>query len=151
MKKIFGFTLALVVGIAFSASAGQISSNQSTSCTDAKSITIEVADIPTENNEKFGYTSNDRGSANVMVWKSANLTTVPIALGPADNNAALHGSDKGHEVGLSETKYYGSKPGSSKVTLFPQSEFTRGDSIGDISGLVKITNHGTNTVSVTCN
>ena len=150
MKKIFGFTLALVVGIAFSASAGQISSNQSTSCTDAKSITIEVADIPTENNEKFGYTSNDRGSANVMVWKSSNATTVPIALGPADNNAALHGSDKGHEVGLGE-KYYGSIPGSKTVTLLKQSEFSRGDSIGDISGLVKITNHGTNPVTVTCN
>ena len=151
MKKIFGFTLALVVGIAFSASAGTISSNQSTSCTDAKSITIEVADIATERNGKFGYTSNDRGSANVMVWKSSNATTVPIALGPADNNAALHGSDKGHEVGLSEAKFYGSKPGSKTVTLSQQSSFSRGDSIGDISGLVKITNHGTNPVTVTCN
>ena len=151
MKKIFGFTLALVVGIAFSASAGTISSSQSASCTDAKSITIEVADIATENNDKFGYTSNDRGSANVMVWKSSNATTVPIALGPADNNAALHGSDKGHEVGLSEAKFYGSKPGSKTVTLSKQSSFSRGDSIGDISGLVKITNHGTNPVTVTCN
>jgi hypothetical protein len=150
MKKIFGFTLALVVGIAFSASAGTISSNQSASCTDAKSITIEVADIATERNDKFGYTSNDRGSANVMVWKSSNATTIPIALGPADNNAALHGSDKGHEVGLGE-KFYGSIPGSKTVTLTQQPGFSRGDSIGDISGLVKITNHGTNPVTVTCN
>ena len=149
MKKIFGFTLALVVGIAFSASAGTISPNQSTSCTDAKSITIEVADIATERNDKFGYTSNDRGSANVMVWKSSNATTVPIALGPADNNAALHGSDKGHEANLRDD-YYGNRPGRSKVVLTSQPEFSRGDSIGDISGLVKITNSGSNPVSVTC-
>ncbi|KMP10281.1 hypothetical protein UR09_06755 [Candidatus Nitromaritima sp. SCGC AAA799-A02] len=152
MKKILLLTVAFVASLAFNASAANINTNETTSCTDANSITIEVASIPFENNDKFGYTSNDRGSANVAVWKSSNLTTVPIALGAAgDNNASLHGSDKGHEVGLADEKYYGNKPGRSKVVLTHQPEFSRGDSIGDISGLVKISNHGTNPVTVTCN
>jgi hypothetical protein len=35
--------------------------------------------------------------------------------------------------------------------LVSQPEFSRGDSLGDISGLVKITNTGVNSVTVSCN
>jgi len=41
--------------------------------------------------------------------------------------------------------------GKHKITLTSQGNFSRGDSIGDISGLVKITNTGQNAVTVTCN
>ena len=135
-------TAVAVVCLTASAFAGGLAPGASTSCNDAKSITLEASG---------SSSAGDRGNANAVIWKSSNATTVPIALGPADNNAALHGSDKGHEVGLSEAKFYGSKPGSKTVTLSQQSSFSRGDSIGDISGLVKITNHGTNPVTVTCN
>ena len=89
MKKIFALTTAFVACIAFNASAEIINKNQTTSCNDAKTITLEVANIPFENKDSFGFTSNDRGSVNVIAWKSANFTTVPIALGAkSDNNAA---------------------------------------------------------------
>ena len=150
MKKIFALAAAFVVCTAFNASAGTINSNQTASCNDAQTITLEVANIAFENKDVFGYTSNDRGSANVVVWKSSNFTTIPIALGAkGDNMASLHGSDKGHEANLRDD-YYGNRPGRSKVVLTSQPEFSRGDSIGDISGLVKITNSGSNPVSVTC-
>jgi hypothetical protein len=41
--------------------------------------------------------------------------------------------------------------GAGKVTLISQPGFSRGDSIGDISGLVKITNTGAVPVTVICN
>jgi hypothetical protein len=41
--------------------------------------------------------------------------------------------------------------GRNKVVLTHQTSFSRGDSIGDISGKVTITNTGTNPVSVACN
>ena len=169
MKKIFALTAVFVVCTAFNASAGTISSNQTASCSDAKSITLEVASIPFENKDANGYTSNDRGSANVAVWKSSNFTTVPIALGAkGDSNAPQRGQDKltkfkckdttqcipgaidNISAGVSEA-FYGNKPGRSKIVLTSQPEFSRGDSIGDISGLVKITNNGSNPVTVTCN
>ena len=169
MKKIFALTAVFVACTAFNASAGTISSNQTASCNDAKSITLEVANIPFENKDANGYTSNDRGSANVSVWKSSNFTTVPIALGAkGDNNAALRGQGKltkfkckdttqcipgaidNISAGVSE-RFYGNIPGKNKVVLTSQPEFSRGDSIGDISGLVKITNNGSNPVTVTCN
>ena len=152
MKKIFALTAAFVVCTAFNASAGTINSNQTASCNDAKSITLEVASIAFENKAPNGYTSNDRGSANVAVWKSSNFTTVPISLGAkGDNNAALKGSEKGdHKAGVNE-RFYGNHPGRSKVVLSSQPAFSRGDSIGDISGLVKVTNNGSNPVTVTCN
>jgi hypothetical protein len=169
MKKIFALTAAFVVCTAFNASAGTINSNQTASCNDAKSITLEVASIPFENKAPNGYTSNDRGSANVAVWKSSNFTTVPISLGArGDSNTAQRGKNGTSKfkckdttqcvpgaidaiaVGVNE-RFYGDLPGRSKVILSSQPEFSRGDSIGDISGLVKITNHGSNPVTVTCN
>jgi len=169
MKKIFALIAVFVACTSFNASAGTINSNQTASCNDAKSITLEVANIPFENKDKFGYTSNDRGGANVAVWKSSNFTTVPIALGAkSDNNAALRGKNQVTKFKCKDTTqcvpgavdavpagvsehFYVNTPGRNKVTLGSQPEFSRGDSLGDISGLVKITNNGTNPVTVTCN
>ena len=115
-----------------------------------------------------GFSSNDRGSANVVVWKSSNFTTIPISLGAkGDHNQATRGQGKltkfkckdttqcvpgaidNSSVGLAE-HWYGKNYGRSKIVLSSQENFSRGDSIGDISGLVKITNNGVNPVSVTC-
>ena len=168
MKKIFALIAVFVACTSFNASAGTINSNQTASCNDAKSIILEVANIPFENKDKFGYTSNDRGSANVSVWKSSNFTTVPIALGAkSDNNAALRGKNQVTKFKCKDTtqcvpgaldnisagvaeRFYGNIPGKNKVVLTSQPEFSRGDSIGDISGLVKVTNSGSNPVTVTC-
>jgi hypothetical protein len=146
MKKIFALTIAFIAGIALTASAGSITPGQMTKCTDAKSITLETAGAANKGDLKFGYTSNDRGGANVVIWKSSNLTTIPISLGPNDNNDSLNGTDGGR-TGLPQRGGMGKH----KVILTRQKAFSRGDSIGDISGLVKITNTGTNAVTVTCN
>ena len=146
MKKIFALTIAFIAGIALTANAGSIAPGQMTKCNDAKSITLENAGPANKADHKFGYTSNDRGGANLVIWKSANFTTVPVTLGPNDSNASLVGTDGGR-TGLPSRGTNGLK----KVTLTKQKSFSRGDSIGDISGLVKITNTGTNAVTVTCN
>ena len=92
------------------------------------------------------YSTNDRGTGNVVVWKSSNATTVPISLGPNDDNRSMNGTDKG-KTGSARM----GTMGRSKVVLTSQNNFSRGDSIGDISGKVTITNTGTNPVSVACN
>jgi len=81
-----------------------------------------------------------------VVWKSANATTVPITLGPNDDGHSMNGTDKG-KTGLAVM----GGMGRSKVVLTSQPNFSRGDSIGDISGKVTVTNTGTNPVSVACN
>ena len=91
-----------------------------------------------------GYTNNDRGSANVVVWKSSNFTTVPITLGPNDSN---HTNHYHNETGIPLM----GENGRAKVVLTQQEAFSRGDSIGDISGKVTVTNSGTNPVTVSCN
>ena len=146
MKKIFALTIAFIVGIALTANAGSIAPGQMTKCNDAASITLETAGPANKGDLKFGYTSNDRGGANVVIWKSSNFTTIPVSLGPNDNNDSVNGSDGGR-TGLPRRGGMGKH----KVTLTSQKAFSRGDSIGDISGLVKITNTGTNAVTVTCN
>ena len=146
MKKIFALTIAFIAGIALTANAGSIAPGQMAKCNDAKSITLENAGPANKGDLKFGYTSNDRGGANVSIWKSANLTTIPVTLGPNDNNDSVNGTDGGR-TGLPQRGGMGKH----KVTLTSQKAFSRGDSIGDISGLVKITNTGTNAVTVTCN
>ena len=146
MKKIFALTIAFIAGITLTANAGSIAPGQMTQCNDAKSITFENDGPANKADLKFGYTSNDRGGANVVIWKSSNFTTIPITLGPNDSNASVVGTDGGR-TGLPSRGTNGLK----KVTLTKQKLFSRGDSIGDISGLVKITNTGTNAVTVTCN
>jgi len=146
MKKIFVLTVAFIAGFALVANAGQITTGQTAKCNDAKSITLETAGSANTSSGKFGYSDNDRGGANVVLWKSSNFTTVPITLGPNDNNDSLNGTDGGR-TGLPQRGGMGRH----KVTLVSQTNFSRGDSIGDIGGLVKITNTGLNPVTVSCN
>ena len=146
MKKIFVLTVAFVAGFALVANAGQLNSGETAKCNDAKSITFENAGPANKSTDKFGFTDNDRGGANLVIWKSSNFTTIPLTLGPNDNNDSVNGSDGG-KTGLPRRGGMGKH----KVTLVSQPEFSRGDSIGDISGLVKITNTGLNPVTVTCN
>ena len=146
MKKIFALTIAFIAGIALTANAGSIAPGQMTKCNDAQSITLQTAGSANTTSGKWGHTSNDRGGANVVIWKSSNFTTVPVSLGPNDNNDSVNGTDGGR-TGLPQRGGMGKH----KVTLTSQKAFSRGDSIGDISGLVKITNTGTNAVTVTCN
>ncbi|MFQ5482796.1 MAG: hypothetical protein ACE5ER_08550 [Nitrospinaceae bacterium] len=146
MKKVFLTTAIFVAALTVTAYAGTIKPGQSTECKNAKSITIQVAKISNKSNDKFGYTSNDRGTANLVVWKSANGTTVPLTLGPNDDNRSMVGTDHG----LTGLKPMGGM-GAQKVVLHHEPLFSRGDSIGDISGLVRFTNTGTTSVSVACN
>ena len=146
MKKISLLALAIFVSMSAYVSAADVAPGQSTSCTDAKSIKVEVDVIPNKTTDKFGYTDNDRGTASLAVWKSSNFTTVPISLGPNDSNHSIVDTDKG-KTGLAVRGEQGRKV----FVLTPQSSFSRGDSIGDISGLVNLTNIGTNTVRVICN
>jgi hypothetical protein len=146
MKKIFALTVAFIAGMAMTASAGSIGPGQMAKCNDAKSITLENAGPANISNDKFGYTSNDRGSATIAVWKSSNFSTTSITLGPNDNNDSMNSTDHGR-TGLPQRGGMGRH----KVTLTSQKSFSRGDSIGDIRGLVKISNIGSNDVTVTCN
>ena len=68
MKKIFALTVAFIAGIAMTASAASLAPGQMTKCNDAKSITFENAGPANDASGKDGYTTNDRGGANVMVW-----------------------------------------------------------------------------------
>ena len=146
MKKIFALTVAFIACFSLTANAGSIAPGQMTKCNDAGSITLETAGSKNDASGKNGFTVNDRGGANVVIWKSSNFTTVPVTLGPNDNNDSVNGTDGGR-TGLPQRGGMGKH----KVTLKKQTAFSRGDSIGDISGLVKITNTGTNAVNVTCN
>lgn len=146
MKMISILTLAIFVSMSAYAFAAEIAPGQSASCTDAKSISVEVDVIPNATNDKFGYTDNDRGTASLVVYLSSNFITVPITLGPNDSNASLVGKDHG-KTGIPSRGENGRKV----YVLTHQPSFSRGDSIGDISGLVNITNIGTNSVRVICN
>ena len=159
MKK---FALALitavsVVCLAATAFAGRLAPGASMSCNNAKSITLASA----------GSNATDRANANLVIWKSSNATTIPISLGPSDDSMLPGGS-----AGNSKDTKIKCKPstqcvpgaldtsavkmgnkhskGRKSVTLNQQSNFSRGDSIGDISGEVRITNTGTNAANVTC-
>ena len=146
MKKIFALTALFVAGLAFSANAGQISNGQTAKCNDAKSITLEAANVAHATSDKFGYTDNDRGGANLSVWKSSNFTTVPITLGPNDNNDSLNCADHG-KTGLPQRGGMGKV----KVILVSQPELSLGAYLGDISGLVTLTTKGSIPVNVPCN
>jgi len=145
MKKVTLLTVVLFAGFTTAAFAGNIKTGQTAACNDAKSITISVAKIANKT-DKIGYSTNDRGTGNVVVWRSSNATTLPITLGPSDDNRSMNATDHG-KTGI---PVMGSM-GRNKVVLTSQPSFSRGDSIGDISGKVTVTNTGTNPVSVVCN
>ena len=137
--------------------AGSLAPGASMSCNDAKSIKLASA----------GSHAQDRANANFVIWKSSNATTVPISLGPTDTNGLVNnsaGNTKTFKFKCKDTTQcvpgaVDSSPsgvrqmwskGRSSVTLTGQSNFSRGDSIGDISGEVRITNTGTVKGEVTC-
>ena len=105
MKKIFALTVAFIAGFALTANAGSIAPGGMTKCTDAKSITLENAGPANKSSDKFGYTNNDRGGANVVIWKSKNFTTIPVTLGPNDDNNSVNGTDVGALVYLKEAAW----------------------------------------------
>ena len=151
MKKL---ALVLVVAAAFifvnsMAFAGVIAPGKTTKCNNAKSITLTV---------KGTSSKGDRTNANLSIWKSSNATTVPISLGPGGDHGIPGGAfgnkkdnlgKKGWMVSAANMPNKHSK-GKSSVTLTSQNNFSRGDSIGDISGEVRITNTGTIPVDVKC-
>lgn len=138
MRKLVLFTIISVVALCFAASAyaGTLKPGQKTTCNNAKSITLEASGTSSQ---------GDRGNANLVIWKSSTATTIPISLGPSDDNRSMNGTDAGR-TGLARKGSMGAK----KVVLRGQTNFSRGDSIGDISGEVRITNTGTINVNVTC-
>ena len=137
--------------------AGSLAPGASMSCNDAKSIKLSSA----------GTHAQDRANANFVIFKAYNATTIPISLGPTDTNG-LVGNSSGNSKetkfkckdttqcipGAIDSAAAGVRPMWSKgrvsVTLTDQSNFSRGDSIGDISGEVRITNTGTVPGNVTC-
>ena len=137
--------------------AGSLAPGASMTCNDAKSIKVESA----------GSNATDRANVNLVVWKSSNFTTIPISVGPSDtsglvNNGAGNKKDSFFKCkdttqcipgaidgGAANVRPMWSK-GRQSVTLTGQSNFSRGDSIGDISGEVRITNTGTVPGNVTC-
>lgn len=134
MKKLALVCIVSVSIFCFAASAfaGSVAPGQSTSCKNAGSITLAVD----------GGSGPDRTNGNAVIWKSSNYSTIPVSIGPGDNHS-LEGERK---VGMANKHSMGRK----SVTLKGQSNFSRGDSLGDISGEVKITNTGTIPIAVTC-
>ena len=154
--------LALITGVSVLclttlAFAGSLAPGATMTCNDAKSITLASA----------GSNATDRANANFTIWKSSNLTMVPISLGPSDTNG-LVGNGAGNKKdshfkckdttqcipgavdgGATNVRPMWTK-GRKSVTLTGQKNFSRGDSIGDISGEVRITNTGAVKANVSC-
>ena len=159
MNKLALVLITAVTVLCFTtlAFAGALAPGASMSCNDAKSIKLASA----------GSNATDRANANFVLWKSSNATTIPISVGPSDmnglvNNGAGNKKDSHFKCkdttqcipgavdgGATNVRDMWSK-GRKSVTLTGQSNFSRGDSIGDISGEVRITNTGTNKANVTC-
>ena len=160
MKKLaIAFVTAVsVLCLSALAFAGSLAPGASVTCNDAKSIKLESA----------GKSAGDRSNANFVIWKSSNFTTIPIAVGPSDHQNFKAGGAAGNfkaskfkckdttqcipgaidnsPVNMQNMHSMGRK----SVTLTSQNNFSRGDSIGDISGEVRITNTGTVPGNVTC-
>ena len=141
MKK-----LAIVLFVAIAslclvnyALAGSVAPGGMAKCNNAKSITVEAG----------AGDAVDRGSANGYLWKSSNFTTVPFTLAPKDHQgfAGNGGGAAGNKQVKMPSKH---SMGHKSVTFKKANNFSRGDSIGDISGEVRIHNTGTVPVSVTC-
>ncbi len=139
MRKLMLFTIVSIVALCFAASAyaGTLKPGQKTTCNNASKITLEAS-----GNSSKG----DRGNANAVIWKSSNATTIPISLGPTDHQNFKGGAAGASFSGIRNMHSMGRK----KVVLSRQNNFSRGDSIGDISGEVRITNTGTVNLNVTC-
>ena len=159
MNKLALVLITAVTVLCFTALAfaGSLAPGASMSCNDAKSIKLTSA----------GSHAEDRANANFVIWKSSNFTTIPISVGPSDTNG-LVGNGAGNKKdskfkckdttqcipgavdgGATHVRPMWSK-GRKSVTLTGQSNFSRGDSIGDISGEVRITNTGSVKGNVSC-
>ena len=159
MNKLALVLITAVTVLCFTALAfaGSLAPGASMSCNDAKSIKLASA----------GSHAQDRSNANFVIWKSSNFTTIPVTVGPGDTHGIPTGSSGNHkdnkfkckdttqcipgavDGGATIVREMSSK-GRASVTLTGQSNFSRGDSIGDISGEVRITNTGTVKGNVTC-
>ncbi len=126
MKKLAYLGMA-VLGMALTSTAfaGELKPGDKTSCNNANTITLEA-----------------KTPADAVIWKSSNFTTVSIALGPGEENSLAGG--RGVDMADKHTM------GREKVVLTRQESFSRGDSIGDISGEVRITNIGHAPIQVSC-
>ena len=141
MKKLAIVLLVTVASfcLAASAFAGSVAPGGSAKCNNAKSIKIEAS----------GGDAVDRGSANGYLWKSSNFTTVPFTLAPKDHQG--FSTNGGGAAGNKQVKMSNKHSmGQKSVTFKSQNNFSRGDSIGDISGEVRIHNTGTVAVNVSC-
>ena len=142
MKKLAIVLLVTIASfcLAASAFAGSVAPGGSAKCNNAKSIKIEAASAGD---------AVDRGSANGYVWKSSNFTTVPFTLAPNDHQG--FSGNGGGAAGNKQVKMSNKhEMGQKSVTFKHQNNFSRGDSIGDISGEVRIHNTGTVAVNVSC-
>ena len=139
MKKLAVVLLVAVASfcLASSAFAGALAPGGMTKCTDAKSITVENGGGP------------ERGSANATIWFSSTHVTTAISLSENDNQGFP--SNGGGAAGNKQVKMSNKHSmGKKSVTFGGQNNFSRGDSISDINGVVKITNTGTTGLDVTC-
>ena len=140
MKKLAVVLLVAVASfcLASSAFAGALAPGGTAKCTDAKSITVT--------NTGGGA---ERGEANATIWFSSTHLTTAISLSPSANQSFT--SDGGGAAGNKQVKMASKHSmGRKSVTFNRQNNFSRGDSISDINGVVKITNTGTTGLDVTC-
>ena len=141
MKKLAVVLLVAVASFCLvsSAFAGALAPGAMAKCTDAKSITVT----------NTGGGAGDRGEANATIWFSSTHLTTAISLSPNSNQG--FSTNGGGAAGNKQVKM-GSKHemGKKSITFNRQNNFSRGDSISDINGLVKITNTGTTGLNVTC-
>ncbi|OGW20633.1 MAG: hypothetical protein A3K09_02675 [Nitrospinae bacterium RIFCSPLOWO2_12_FULL_47_7] len=127
MKK-FAYVGMFIFGVlcfSSSAFATDLKPGDHSSCNNASAITLSAT-----------------APADASIWKSSNFTTIPITFGVNDE----HSLPGGRGVDMADK----SSKGRNAVKLTKQENFSRGDSIGDISGEVKITNTGNAVISVKC-
>ena len=139
MKKLAVVLLVAVASfcLASSAFAGALAPGGTAKCTDAKSITVENGGGP------------ERGEANATIWFSSTHLTTAISLSPNSNQSFT--TDGGGAAGNKQVKMASKHSmGKKSVTFNRQNNFSRGDSISDINGVVRITNTGQTNLSVTC-
>ena len=140
MKKLAVVLLVAVASfcLASSAFAGALAPGGMAKCTDAKSITVE--------NTGGGA---ERGEANATIWFSSTHITTAISLSPSAHQG--FSTNGGGAAGNKQVKMSNKfSKGKKSVTFGGQNNFSRGDSISDINGVVKINNTGTAKLNVTC-
>ena len=139
MKKLAVVILVAVASfcLASSAFAGAVKPGGMAKCTDAKSITVENGGGP------------ERGEGNATIWYSSTHLTHAISLSPsADQGFSTNaGGAAGNKQVKMSNKF---SKGKKSVTFGGQNNFSRGDSISDVNGVVKITNTGKANLTVTC-